>query len=221
MKNLDSTLKNRDITFPTKVHIVNGMVFPVVIYGWESWTIKKTDQRIDAFSLWCWRTLESPLDCKEIKPVSRKGNQSWIFIGRTDAETEAPILWPPDANSWLIGKVPDAKKDWGQEEKGVTENEMFGRHHRLNGHEVEQTLGNRRTGKPGMLQSMGSQSQTWLSNWATTKQLPGWLSPGAKGTTRNQSFELYYVFKNKRSDLEHSYGLKILVRDIHCTEYNE
>ena len=75
MKNLDSTLKNRDITFPTKVHIVKGMVFPVVIYGWESWTIKKTDQRIDAFSLWCWRTLESPLDCKEIKPVSRKGNQ--------------------------------------------------------------------------------------------------------------------------------------------------
>ena len=76
MKNLDSTVKSRDITFPTKVHIVKGMVFPVVIYGWESWTIKKADHRIDAFELWCWRTLESPLDCKEIKPVNRKGNQS-------------------------------------------------------------------------------------------------------------------------------------------------
>ena len=155
MKNLDSTVKSRDITFPTKVHIVKGMVFPVVIYGWESWTIKKADHRIDAFELWCWRTLESPLDCKEIKPVNRKGNQSWIFIGRTDAETEAPILWPPDANSWLTGKVPDAKKDWGQEEKGVTENEMFGRHHRLNGHEVEQTLGD----------SGGQRSLAYCSPW--------------------------------------------------------
>ena len=85
------------------------------------------------------KTLESPLDSKEIKPVNPKGNQPWTFIGRTDAE--APILWPPDAKSWLIGKDPDAGKDWGQEEKGVTEDEMVGWHHRLNEHEFEQTLG--------------------------------------------------------------------------------
>ena len=87
------------------------------------------------------KTLESPLDCKEIKPVHPKGNQSTIFIGRTDAETEAPILWPPDVKSQLIGKDPDAGKDWGQEEKGTTEDEMVAWHHQLNGHEFEQVLG--------------------------------------------------------------------------------
>ena len=87
------------------------------------------------------KTLESPLDCKKIKPVHPKGNQSWIFIGRTDTEAEAPMLWPNDAKSWLIRKHPDAGKDWGQERKGVTEDEMVGRHHWLNGHEFEQTLG--------------------------------------------------------------------------------
>ena len=96
---------------------------------------------------WCFqtvvleKTLESPLDHKGIKPVNPKGNQAWIFIGRTDAEVEAPILWPPDVKSWLTGKDPDAGKDWGQEEKGVVEDEIVGRHHRLNGHEFEQTPG--------------------------------------------------------------------------------
>ena len=96
---------------------------------------------------WClWtvmleKTLESPLDCKEIQPVNPKGNQSWIFIGRTDAEAEAPILWPPDAKSQLIGKDLDAGIDWRQEEKGMTEDEMVGWHHRLNGHELQQTPG--------------------------------------------------------------------------------
>ena len=96
---------------------------------------------------WCFwtvlleKTLESPLDCKEIKPVNPKGNQSWIFIGRTDDEAEAPILWPPDAKSWLIGLDRDTGKDWGQEEKRVIEDEMFGWYHWLNGHEFEQTLG--------------------------------------------------------------------------------
>ena len=106
MTNLDSVLKSRDITWPTKVHIVKAMVFPVVMYGYESWTIKKTEHwRSDAFELWCWRTLfESPLDWKEIQPVNPKGNQPWIFIGRTDAE--APILWPPDVKSQLFGKRP-------------------------------------------------------------------------------------------------------------------
>ena len=87
------------------------------------------------------KTLESPLDCKEIQPVHPKGNQSWIVIGRTDAEAEAPIIWPPNAKNWLIGKAPDAGKDWGQEEKGTTEDEMVGWHHQLIGHEFEQALG--------------------------------------------------------------------------------
>ena len=120
MTNVDSVLKSRNITLATKVCQVKTMVFPVVIYGCESWTIKKADhQRIDAFELWWWRSLlRSPLDSKEIQPVSPRGNQPWIFIGKTDAEAEAPILWLPDAKSLLIGKDPDAGKDWGQEEKG-------------------------------------------------------------------------------------------------------
>ena len=97
MTNLDSISKSRDITLPTKVHLVKAMVFPVVMYGCESWTIKKAElSRIDAFELWCWRRLESPLDCKEIQPVHPKGDQSWVFFGRTDAEAETPILWPTD-----------------------------------------------------------------------------------------------------------------------------
>ena len=93
MTNLDSILKSRDITLPTKVHLVKAMVFPVVMYGCESWTVKKAEPwRIDAFELWCWRRLLSPLDCKEIQPVPPKGDQSWVFIGRTDVEAETPIL---------------------------------------------------------------------------------------------------------------------------------
>ena len=101
MTNLDSILKSRDITLLTKVRLVKAMVFPVVMYGCESWTIKKAERRrIDAFELWCWRRLfESPLDCKEIQPVHPKGDQSWVFIRRTDVEAETPILWPPDAES--------------------------------------------------------------------------------------------------------------------------
>ena len=100
MTNLDSIFKSRDITLPTKVCLVKAMVFPVVMYGCESWTVKKAEcRRTDAFELWCWRTLESPLDCKEIQPVHSEGNQSWVFIGRTDAEAEAPILWPPDVKN--------------------------------------------------------------------------------------------------------------------------
>ena len=127
MTNLDSILKSRDITLPTKVHLVKAVVFPVVMNGCESWTVKKAEcRRIDAFELWCWRRLLSPLDCKEIQPVHPKGDQSWMYIGRTDAEAESPILWPPHAKSWLIGKDPDAGRDWGQEEKGTTEDEMAG-----------------------------------------------------------------------------------------------
>ena len=100
MTNLDSLLKSRDITWPKKVHLVKVMVFPVVMYRCESWAIKKAEhQRIDAFELWCWRTLEIPLDCKEIQPAHPKGDQSWGFIGRTDFKAETPILWPPHAKS--------------------------------------------------------------------------------------------------------------------------
>ena len=127
MTNLDSILKSRGITLPTKVCLGKAMVFPVVMYGCESWTIKKVEsRRIDAFELVLEKTLESPLDCKEIQRVYPKGNQSWIFIGRTDVEAETPILWPPDVKNWLIGKYPNAGKDWRQEKKGTMENEMVG-----------------------------------------------------------------------------------------------
>ena len=101
MTNLDSIFKSRDITLPTKVRLVKAMVFPVVMYGCESWTVKKAEHRgIDAFELWCWeKTLESPLDCKEIQPVHSKGDQPWDFFGRNDAKAEAPVLWPPHAKS--------------------------------------------------------------------------------------------------------------------------
>ena len=104
---------------PTKFHMVKTMVFPVVMYGHKIWTIKKAEcRRIDAFELWCWRRLESPSDSKEIQPVHPKGDQSWIFIGRTDAEAETPILWPPDRKSQITGKHSDARKDWGRGRRG-------------------------------------------------------------------------------------------------------
>ena len=126
----------------TKVRLVKAMVFLVVMFGYElnyreSWAPKN----------WCFwtvvleKTPKSPLDCKEIQPVNPKGNQSWILIGRTDAEAETPILWLPDAKNWLNGKDPDAGQDRRQKEKGTTEDEMVGWHHRLDGHEFEQALG--------------------------------------------------------------------------------
>ena len=142
MTNLDSILKSRDITLPTKVHLGKTTVFPVIMYGCESWTMKKAERwRIDAFELWCWRKLLKVLWTLKINPVNPKGNQSWIFIGRTDTEAETPILCPPDIKSQLIRKDPDAGKDWRQEEKGIKENNMVGWHHRLNGHEFGQTHG--------------------------------------------------------------------------------
>ena len=118
------------------------------------------------------RTLESPLGSKKIKPVNPKGNQPWMFIGRTDAE--APILWPPDSKSCPIGKDSDAGKDWGQEEKRATEDEMFGGHHRLNGHEFEQTPGDS-GGREGWYAAVHGmeKSQTWLSDWKPPPVSPG------------------------------------------------
>ena len=126
MTNLDNILRSRHITLLTKVCIIK-----------EGWVLKN----------WCFwivvleKTLESPLDCKEIRTVDPKGNQPWVFIGRIIAEAEAPILWPPSAKNWFIGKDPDAGKDWKQEEKGTTEDDIVGWHHRLGGHELEQALG--------------------------------------------------------------------------------
>ena len=125
MINLDSVLKSRDITLLTKVCLVKAMVFP--IWMWE--LDRKEGWAPKNWSFWTVmleKTLESPLDSEEIKPVNPKGNQSWILIGRTDAEAEAPILWPPDAKIWLIEKDPDTGKDWRQEKKRVTEDEMVG-----------------------------------------------------------------------------------------------
>ena len=118
MTNLDSILKSRDITLPTKVCTVKAMVFPVVTYRCESWTIKKAEsQRIDSFELWCW-IIDNPLDYMESKPVNSIGNQPRIFIGRTNAEAETPILWPPDAKSQLTGKDPDLGKIKGKRRMG-------------------------------------------------------------------------------------------------------
>ena len=119
MTNVDRLLKSRDITFSTKVRLAKAIVFPVVMYGCESWTIKKAEhRRTDAFELWCWRRLESPLDSKEIQPVHPKRNQSWIFIGRTDAGAKAPILWPPEEKIWLLEKTLVLGKIEGRRRRG-------------------------------------------------------------------------------------------------------
>ena len=142
MTNLDSIFKSRDITLPTKVCLVKAMVFPVVMYGCESWTVKKAEGwRIDAFDLWCWRRhLRVPWTARRSNQ-SIKGNQPWDFFGRNDAKAETPVLWPPHVKIWLIEKDSDAGRDWGQEEKGTTEDEMAGWHHWLDGRESEWSPG--------------------------------------------------------------------------------
>ena len=171
MTNLESILKSRDITLPTKICLVKAMVFPVVMYGCESWTIKESW----VLKNWCFWTvvlekaLESPLDCKEIQPVHSKGDQSWVFTGKTDVEAETPILWTPDVKSWLIGKDPDAGKDWGQRWRGRQ------RMRWLNGISTQwkwvwvDSGSLWWTGRPGVLWFMMSQSvrQDWATelNW--------------------------------------------------------
>ena len=143
MTNLDSILKSRDITSPTKVSLVKAMVFPVVMYGCESWTIKKAEhQRLDAFEMCCWRRL------LRLPGTARKSNQSILKAISPEYSLEGlilklklQILWPPDVKNWLIGKDPDVRKDWRQKEKGTTEDEMVGCHHRLDRHEFEQAPG--------------------------------------------------------------------------------
>ena len=150
MTNLDNILKSRDMTLPKKVRLVKAMVFPVVMYGCESWIIKKAEHQKN----WCFWTvmlekiLESSLDYKAIQPVHPKGNQSWMFIGRTDAEAETPILWPPDVTKWLIWKDPDAGKDSRRGAKGMTEDEIW---------MAWPTRWTWVCASTGMLQSLGSQ----------------------------------------------------------------
>ena len=158
MINLDSILKSGDITLPTKVCLVKAMVFPVVMYGCESWTIKKVEcRRTNVFELWCWRIiLRAPwFSRRSNQSFVKEISQSWIFIGRTDAKAEVPILWPPDVKNCLLWKDPDAGKDWRQVDKGMTEDEVVGWHQQFYGHEFEQALGD----------GEGQGSLAWCSLW--------------------------------------------------------
>ena len=176
MKNLGGVLKSKDITLLTNVHPVKATVFPIVMYGWESRSRRRS--RVDqdpkrkegrAPKKWCFQTVvlektfESPLDSKEIKQVNLKENQHWILIGRTDAE--ALILWPPDVKSRFIGKDPDAGKDWRQEKRGMTEDEIVEWHHWFNGHELGKTLGD----------GEGQGSLVYCSPWGLKKSEMTWL----------------------------------------------
>ena len=138
MTNLDRILKSRNINLPTKVCLVKAMVFPVVMYGCESWTTKKlSTEELMLLNYGVGEDSWEPLGQQGDQPVHPKGNQSWIFIARTDGEAETPILWPPDEKNWLIGKDPNVGIDWRHEEKGMTEDEMVPWHHRHKGHEFE------------------------------------------------------------------------------------
>ena len=166
MTNLDSILKSRDITLPTKVRLVKAMVFPVVMYGCESWTIKKAERcRIDAFELWCWRRL------LRVPWTARRSNQSILSEISPGCSLEGLMMKlklhtsPPDANTWPIEKDPDAGKDWGQEEKGMTEDQVVGWHHRLNGHGFGWTPG------AGYGQGGLACCSSWGAESDTTEQL--------------------------------------------------
>ena len=169
MTNLDSILKSRDVTLPTKVRLVKAMVFPVVMYGCESWTIKKAEQwRTDAFELWCWRRLlRVPWTARRSNQFILKDNISpGCSLEGLILKLKTPILWPADVKSWLIWKDSDAGRDWGQEEKGTTEDEMAGWHHWLDGREWEWAPGVG-DGQGGLAccDSWGRKESTWLSDW--------------------------------------------------------
>ena len=171
MTNLESIWKSRDITLPTDVRTGKVMVFPVIMYGCESWTIKKAMcQRTDVFELWCWRRLlRVPRTARRSdQSTLKERNQPWVFTGRTDAEGEAPTLWPPNVKSRLIGKDPDAGKDWKQK-KRAAEAEMVREDYWLNAHEFEQTLGGGKVREAWHAAVCGvANSGTWLSDWTTT-----------------------------------------------------
>ena len=157
----------------------------------EGWTLKN----------WCFwivvleKSLESPLDCKEIQLVHRKGNQSWVFIGRNDAEAETPILWPPDVKNWLIWKDPDAGKDWRQEEKGTKEDEMVGWHHQINGHEFEQALGDGEGQRSLVCWSPWGHKESDITEWISNnnQRLYNLLSMLTIPTNSGRNNEIYYL----------------------------
>ena len=158
--------------FLLKVHLVKVLVFQGVMYRCESWTIKKAEcWRIDAVELWYWRRLLSPLDSKEIQPVHPKGNQPLIFIGRIDAEAEAPILWPPVVKSWLIGKNPDAGKDWGQKGRGWWKKRWLDGimdSKDMSFSKLQEIVKEREACHAAA--HGAAKSQTWLSDWTITKK---------------------------------------------------
>ena len=165
---LSSIEELRKLLMPKSLRLVKAMVFPVVMYRCESWTVKKAKcQRIDAFELWCWRRLlRVPWTVRRSNQSILK-DQSWVLFGRTDAKAETPVLWPPHAKSWLIGKDSDAGRDWGQEEKGTTEDEMAGWHHQPNGREFEWTPGVG-DGQEGWHAAIHGVTKSWtrLSDWS-------------------------------------------------------
>ena len=208
MINLDNILKSRDITLLTKVHIVKVLVFLVVVYTCESWTIKEgwTPKN------WCFqtvvleKTLENPLDGKEIQSVHPKENQSWIFIGRTDAEAETPMCWPPGRKSWLTGKDPDTGKDWRQKEKEVAEDEMVEWHHQHGGHEFKWA--------PGLGDGQGSlvcctqeSDTTEQLNWVSDAIITELISLQSKGFSR--------VFSNTTVQKHQFFGAQLSLQ-INC-----
>ena len=188
MTNLDSILKKQRHYFANKGPSGQGYGFSRGhVWMWElgceeSWVPKN----------WCFwamvldKTLESPLDCKEIQPVHPEGDKSWVFIGRTDTEAETPILWPSHGKSWLIGKYPDSGRDWGQEEKGTIEDEMAGWHHHSMGMILSKLRELVTDREPGVLQFMGSQRVR--HNWVTELNLAAWFSPSG---TSNRSLLLH------------------------------
>ena len=172
MTNLDSILKSRDVTLPTKVRLVKAMVFPVVMYGCESWSIKKAEhQRTDAFELWCWRRL------LRVPWTARRSNQSILKEISPECSLEGLMLklklqyWPPDVKNWLIRKDPDAGKDWRQENKGTAEDEMVGWHHQLNRHEFEQALGDGEGQGSLACCSPWGRKELDMTDWLTTALL--------------------------------------------------
>ena len=191
MTNLDSIFKSRDITLPTKLHLVKSGFSSGHAWMWkldceESWAPKN----------WCFwtvvleKTIESPSDCKEIQLVHSEGDWSWVFFGRNDAKAETPVLWPPHAKGWFIGKDSDAGRDWGQEEKGMTEGKMTGWHHQLDGHEFGWTLGDS-DGQGGLAccDSWGCKEldmTEWL-NWLTLR-LVLWLALASR-TRQKYNFQ--------------------------------
>ena len=182
------------------------------MYGCESWTVKKAEcRRIDAWTVVLEKTLESPLDCKEIQPVHPKEDQSWVFIERTDDEAETPIPWPHDAKSWLIGKDPDAGKDWGQEEKGTTEDEMVGWLHRLNGHGFRWTPGVG-DGQGGLACcSLWCRKESDMTEWLNWTDWAPLLRTSQFSSSQTVKHKIFILTQDVQDDMSHIFCLPDLI----------